>query len=233
MLPSTRSRAERLLEVRGPLRRVGGRSPSTASVRWNQVSASGAASRLDQRVGVGVAQSRHPRLARLREQVRSVSRVRSAASSSPRSRRAPASTMVSSASSAGESFSRGGVADQGERAVRTAERTLAVGHDRDVVLCAVHPLGRTQLGQGLGVLARGVRRLADAPRAPPRAGWPAPARPGCAGRPSSARSRSAGRRPRGGGPRAARACRAATAAAPGWSGRARVPVISSGSGGPS
>ena len=46
------------------------RSPSTASVRWNQVSASCGTTCLDERVGVRVAQPRHPGLARLGVQVR-------------------------------------------------------------------------------------------------------------------------------------------------------------------
>ena len=36
---------------------------------------------------------------------------------------------------------------------------LAVGHDRQVVGGAVHPLGGTELGQRLGVVAGGVGRL--------------------------------------------------------------------------
>ena len=37
---------------------------------------------------------------------------------------------------------------------------VAVGHDREVVDHTVHPLGGTQLGKGLGVVAGGVGRLA-------------------------------------------------------------------------
>ena len=101
--------------------------------------------------------------------------MRSAASSSPRSRRAPASTMVSSASRAGRELLLRRVAHQRQRTVGTAQRALAVGHDRDVVLDAVHPLGGTQLGQCLGVLPRGVGRLAHGLA---HDGQPAGARPG-------------------------------------------------------
>ena len=46
-----------------------------------------------------------------------------------------------------------------ERLLGLAEGAVAVGHDRQVVRGAVHALGGTQLGERLGVVAGGVRRL--------------------------------------------------------------------------
>ena len=76
------------------------------------------------------------------------------------SRRAPASTIVISAFGLRREVGDRRALGQLERLVGLAERAVAVGHDREVGRGAVHPLGGAQLGQRLGVVARGVRRLA-------------------------------------------------------------------------
>ena len=110
---------------------------------------------------------------------------------------------------------------------------MAVGHDRQVVGGAVHPLGRAQLRERLGVVARRRTPPHRSPRAPRRAATRGPGPPGCAGRPSRGRRRSACRRPPGAARHAAPASRAGPSAAPRHERSSSWPVISSGIGGPS
>ena len=137
------------------------------------------------------------------------SRVRSAASSWPMSRRAPASTIVISAFGLGGNFATDGLLASFTRLVGLAERAVAVGHDR-----RGRPWRRSSAWPPAGRPAprrSGPRRTPPRrpPRAPRRAAARGPARPGCAGR------RSRGPR-RCSSPAAAR-CRATRAAS--FSGR--------------
>ena len=76
------------------------------------------------------------------------------------SRRAPASTIVISALAAGGNDGHRRALRELHRLLGLTERAVAVGHDRQVGRGAVHPLGRAQVRERLGVVPRGVRRLA-------------------------------------------------------------------------
>ena len=112
-----------------------------------------------------------------------------AASSWPRSRRAPEATMRISMRPPRSSRAASGVPAR-SRAARLAQAALAVGHHRQMVVGPAHPAGGAQLGQGLGRLPRWRTRQAPVPRVPRRR-----ARPGLAPRRAGWRRRD---RPRGG-----------------------------------
>ena len=120
---------------------------------------------------------RRTRAGRLPERGRSLSRpprasTASAASSCPRSRRAPAATMYSSARASGSSRRTSGSLSSRSACCGPAQRPLAVGDDRQIARVAQDAPRRAEFAEGLGPLLTpvggntdGLPHRADAGRA--------------------------------------------------------------------